>query len=69
MDLIDYPVIEFYQNKKDRGNLIHTVMQTGRIKEIPVALKNKEGPSIWWAITAKAMVDDDRIEIMIDGIL
>ena len=45
LDLIDYPVIEFYLNKKDRGNLIHTVMKTGRINELPVALKKKDGTS------------------------
>ena len=69
LDLIDYPVIEFYQNKKDRGNLIHTVMRTGRIKELPVALKKKDGTSIWCTITAKAILDDDGIAINIDGIL
>ena len=46
LDLIDYPVIEFYQHKKDRGNLIHTVMQTGRISDLPVALKKKDGTAI-----------------------
>jgi PAS domain S-box-containing protein len=69
LDLIDYPVIEFYQNKKDRGNLIHTVMQTGRIKELPVALKKKDGSPIWCVITAKAILDDDGIAINLDGIL
>ncbi|MGD2037387.1 MAG: PAS domain-containing protein [Desulfobacterales bacterium] len=69
LDLIDYPVIEFYLNKKDRGNLIHTVMKTGRISELPVALKKKDGTPIWCAITAKAMLDDDGIAINLDGIL
>jgi PAS domain S-box-containing protein len=68
-DLIDYPVIEFYRNKKDRGNLIHTVMQTGRINDLPVALKKKDGTPIWCAITAKAILDDDGIAINVDGIL
>ena len=44
LDLIDYPVIELYQNKKDRGAIIHTLMQTGRIIDLPVALKK-----IWTA--------------------
>jgi PAS domain S-box-containing protein len=35
LDLIDYPVIELYQNKKDRGGIIQTVMQTGRIVDLP----------------------------------
>jgi PAS domain S-box-containing protein len=69
LDLIDYPVIEFYLNKKDRGNLIYTVMKTGRINELPVALKKKDGTPIWCAITAKAMLDDDGIAINLDGFL
>jgi PAS domain S-box-containing protein len=69
LDLIDYPVIEFYRNKKDRGNLIHTVMQTGRINDLPVALRKKDGTPIWCAITAKAILDDDGIAINVDGIL
>ena len=69
LDLIDYPVIEFYLNKKDRGSLIHTVMKTGRINELPVALKKKDGTPIWCAITAKAILDDDGIAINLDGVL
>jgi PAS domain S-box-containing protein len=69
LDLIDYPVIEFYQHKKDRGNLIHTIMQTGRINELPVAFKKKDGTPMWCAITAKAILDDDGIAINLDGIL
>jgi len=69
LDLIDYPVIKFYRNKKDRGNLIHAVMQTGRINDLPLALKKKDGTPIWCAITAKVMLDDDGIAINLDGIL
>ncbi len=69
LDLIDYPVIEFYQNKKDRGAIIHTIMQTGRIIDLPVALKKKNGTPIWCAITAKAVLDDDGIVVNLDGIL
>ena len=69
LDLIDYPVIELYQNKKDRGAIIHTLMQTGRIIDLPVALKKKDGTPIWCALTAKAVLDDDGIVVNLDGIL
>ncbi len=68
-DLIDYPVIEFYQNKKDRGNLIHTVIQAGGVFELPLALKKKDGTPVWCAVTAKANLDDDGVAINLDGIL
>ena len=44
-------------------------MKTGRINELPVALKKKDGTPIWCAITAKVMLDDDGIAINLDGIL
>jgi PAS domain S-box-containing protein len=69
LDLIDYPVIELYQNKKDRGAIIHTIMQTGRIVDLPVALKKKNGTPMWCALTAKAVLDDDGIVVNLDGIL
>lgn len=69
LDIIDYPVIEFYQNKKDRGNIIHTVIQAGGVFDLPVALKKKDGTPIWCAITAKAILDDDGIAINLDGVL
>jgi len=69
LDLLDYPVIELYQNKKDRGVIIHTIMQSGRVIDVPVALKKKNGTPIWCALTAKAVLDDDGIIIHLDGIL
>jgi PAS domain S-box-containing protein len=69
LDLIDYPVIELYQNKTDRGAIIHTIMQSGRVIDLPVAMKRKNGAPIWCALTAKAVLDDDGIIIHLDGIL
>jgi PAS domain S-box-containing protein len=69
LDLIDYPVIELYQNKKDRGGIVQTVMQTGRIVDLPVAFRQKDGTPIWCALTAKAVLDDDGIVVNLDGIL
>jgi PAS domain S-box-containing protein len=69
VDLIDYPVIEFYQNKKDRGHIIHTVIQTGGVFDLPLALHKKDGTPIWCAISAKAIFDDDGNAIYLDGVL
>jgi signal transduction histidine kinase len=44
-------------------------MQTGRIVDLPVALKKKDGTPIWCALTAKVVLDDDGIAINLDGIL
>ena len=69
IDLIDYPVIELYQNKKDRGVLVHSIMQRGRLTDLPIAFKKKDGTPIWCAITARAVLDDDGMIINLDGTL
>ncbi|MGD2097353.1 MAG: PAS domain-containing protein [Desulfobacterales bacterium] len=69
VDLVDVPVIEFYQNKKDRGQIIHTAIQTGGVFDLPVALKKKDGTPIWCALSAKAIFDDDGNAIHLDGVL
>ena len=37
-ELIDSPVIELYRNKKDRGVFIHSILQRGRLFDLPIAL-------------------------------
>jgi two-component system cell cycle sensor histidine kinase/response regulator CckA len=69
LDLIDYPIIELYQNKKDRGALVHSIMQRGRLTDMPIAFKKKDKTPIWCAITARAVLDDDGMIINLDGTL
>jgi len=69
VDLIDYPVIELYQNKKDRGVLVHSIMQRGRLVDVPIAFKKRDGTPLWCSITARAVLDDDGIVVNLDGIL
>ena len=68
-ELIGYPVIRLYRNKKDRGILIHSIMQRGRITDLPVALAKQDGSPIWCAITARGILDDDGIVVYIDGMI
>ena len=69
LDLVDYPVIKLYQNKKDRGVLVHSIMQRGRLIDVPIAFKRKDGTPLWCAITARAILDDDGLVVNLDGIL
>jgi PAS domain S-box-containing protein len=68
-DIIGYPVVGLYRNKKDRGVLIHAVMQRGRVIEVPVAFVRKDGSQIWCSVTAQAVLDEDGIVVHLDGIL
>ncbi len=69
LDLVDYPVIEFYQNKKDRGVLVRSIMQRGRLIDVPIAFKKRDGTPLWCAMTARGVLDDDGIVVNLDGFL
>jgi PAS domain S-box-containing protein len=68
-ELIDYPVIELYRNKKDRGIFIHSILQRGRLSDLPIGFKKKDGTPILCAVSAKAVLDDDGIVVHLDGFL
>ena len=67
--LIGQPVIKLYRNKKDRGMIIHSILQRGQVIDLPVPFVKTDGSSIWCAVTAKAVLDDDGIVIHLDGAL
>jgi PAS domain S-box-containing protein len=69
LDLVDYPVIELYQNKKDRGVLVRSVMQRGRLIDVPIAFRKKDGTPLWCALTARGVLDDDGFVVNLDGFL
>lgn len=67
VELIDSPVIDLYRNKKDRGVLIHSLLQRGRLTDLPIAFKMKDGTPIMCAVSAKAVLDDDEMVVHLDG--
>jgi len=68
-DLINSPIIELYRNKKDRGLFIHSILQRGRLFDLPMAFKMKNGTPILCAVTAKVVLDDDGMVVHLDGVL
>ena len=68
-DLINSPVIQLYRNKKDRGLVIHAILQRGRLFDTPIAFKTKDDTPILCAVTAKVVLDDDGMVVHLDGIL
>ena len=66
-ELIDSPVIDLYRNKKDRGVFIHSLLQRGRLSDLPIAFKMKDGTPIMCAVSAKAVLDDDEMVVHLDG--
>ena len=68
-ELIGFPEIKLYRNKKDRGILIHTIMQRGRVIDLPISFLKTNQTPLWCAVTARAVLDDDGIAVHLDGIL
>lgn len=68
-ELIDSPIIELYRNKKDRGLFVHSILQRGRLFDLPVAFKMKNGIPVLCAVTAKVVLDDDGMVVHIDGFM
>ena len=68
-ELIDSPIIERYRNKKDRGLFVHSLLQRGRLFDLPIAFKMKNGTPVLCAVTAKAVLDDDGMVVHLDGFM
>jgi PAS domain S-box-containing protein len=68
-ELIGKMVVDLYQEKKDRGLLVRSIMQTGRVVDLAIAFQCKEDIQIWCSVTAKAVMDEDGLMIFIDGYL
>lgn len=66
-ELRDLRVIDFYVNKKDRGQIVRSIIEQGCVKEFPLFLRRKDGQTIQCLTTAKAVPDDDGIVVYFDG--
>jgi PAS domain S-box-containing protein len=62
-----YPVIQLYRNPKDRGALLQTLLNRGRVDDLPMSMMKQDGTPLWIALTAKIVFDDDGTAIYIDG--
>ena len=68
-ELTDYKIIELYQNKKDRGNLIKAIIEKGYVEGFPVPMKRRDGTPIWCAVTSEGVFDGDSIVVFLDGVI
>jgi len=68
-ELVDYPEINIYRNKKDRGLFVNSILQRGRVVDLPISFVKNDGTKIWCAVTARAVMDDDGTVEHIVGVL
>ncbi len=68
-ELTDYPVINLYLNKRDRGNFVRLIIDKGRVEELPMPLRRRDGTTIWCELTSRVVLDDDGVVVFFDGII
>lgn len=63
----NYPVSHFYTNKKDRGRLIQTLAESGKVEDRRIEFRRRDDAPIWCSVTASGVVDDEGNLVFIDG--
>ena len=66
-ELMAYPVVDLYWDKRDRGNFIQGIMEHGHAEDISLPFKSRQGDPIWCAVTARPVFDEDEIMVYLDG--
>jgi PAS domain S-box-containing protein len=67
--LKDYPIINLYQRKHDRGAMIQALLRQGQITDLPILLKKRDSSSMWCCLSAKVVFDDDGMAMLLDGLV
>lgn len=67
-ELIDGYIVDYYEIKKERGQLIRKLLSDGQVNNHVVRLKRQDGSVFLCSITCKAVFDGDGILVFIDGI-
>jgi PAS domain S-box-containing protein len=67
--LKDFPVINLYQHKRDRGAMVQAVLKQGQVTDLPILFKKRDGSAIWCCFSAKVVFDDDGMAMLLDGLV
>jgi len=68
-ELLQYPAVNLYWDKTDRGNFIRVILENGKAHEVNLLFKTLQGEPIWCADTARPVFDEDGILLYLDGII
>lgn len=63
------PLSRFYANKQDRGRLIQTLAESGKVQERRISFRRRDDTPIWCSVTASAVRDEEGNLVFIDGAL
>jgi PAS domain S-box-containing protein len=67
--LKDYPIINLYQRKHDRGAMIQALLRQGEVTDLPILFRKHDGSTMWCCLTAKVVFDDDGMAMLLDGLV
>ena len=67
--LIERPVIELYQDKRQRGEFVAAILEAGYVQDFHVRCRNRQNEPFECTITARAVYDEDGLVAFIDGII
>jgi two-component system, cell cycle sensor histidine kinase and response regulator CckA len=67
--LIGSPEVALYRNMKDRGYLVDCLLQQGRLYDIPIGFRKRDGSALSCAVTVRGVFDDDGMVVHVDGLL
>jgi len=67
--LIGSPEAALYRNMKDRGYLVDCLQQQGRLYDIPIGFRKRDGSALSCAVTVRGVFDDDGMMVHVDGLL
>jgi PAS domain S-box-containing protein len=67
--LIGSPEVALYRNMKDRGYLVDSLLQQGRLYDIPIGFRKRDGSDLSCAVTVRGVFDDDGMVVHVDGLL
>jgi signal transduction histidine kinase len=67
--LIGSPEVALYRNMKDRGCLVDSLLQQGRLYDIPIGFRKRDGSALSCAVTVRGVFDDDGMMVHVDGLL
>ena len=68
-DLIGYPEVNLYHDRKNRGTLIKAILEKGHVEVLSLPFKKNDGTLLLCAVTAKAVFDDDGMVVFLDGLM
>jgi C4-dicarboxylate-specific signal transduction histidine kinase len=54
---------------KDRGYLVDSLQQQGRLIDIPISFRKRDGSALSCAVTVRGVFDDDGMVVHVDGLL